>query len=94
MITQPRSKTRGDLLADLAAAVNELTEPRHHTEYLIKTVTETVDANGGRRRKARRTRRRVAHTVTLPGLLAALLDACVPGSSDSTGRGGVRPTVV
>lgn len=46
-------KTRGDLLADLATAINELTEPRHHTEYLIKTVTTEVPSTDGRRRKGK-----------------------------------------
>lgn len=82
-----RPKTRGDLLADLAAAVNELVEPRHHTEFLIKTVTEPVEQSHGRK-KSKRTRRRDKHTVTLPGLLEALLDAAVPGSTDAGGIGG------
>lgn len=75
-------ETRGSLLADLAGAVNELVEPRTHTEYVETTVTEEVPA--GRRRKSKRTRRRVAHTTTLPSLLDSLAEAMVPGA---TGEG-------
>lgn len=88
MNTKPREKTRAELLADLADAVNELVEPRHHTEMLIKTVIESIDVNGGRRRKAKRTRQRQRHTVTLPALLESLRSASVPGSSDSGAGSG------
>jgi hypothetical protein len=88
MSTKPRERTRPELLADLADAINELVEPRHHTEMLIKTVIESIDANGGRRRKAKRTRQRQRHTVTLPALLESLRSASVPGSSENgTGSG-------
>lgn len=82
-MTPRPARTRPQLLTDLADAVTELVEPRHHTEYLIKTVTTSVDANGGRRRKAKRTRQRERHTVTLPGLLQSLSNAVVPGASIS-----------
>jgi hypothetical protein len=79
-------RTRGDLLADLAASINELTERRHHTEHVIRNVTLEVDT--GRRKKARRSRQRTAHTVTLPSLLDSLSLAAVPGASESGPSGG------
>jgi hypothetical protein len=67
--------TRGDLLADLAAAVNELVEPRHHAE-----IYETeVDRGTAKRRRIRR-----RHIITLPSLLQSLEDAMRP----STGEAG------
>lgn len=79
--------TRAELRADLADAVRELTEPRHHVEYLERSVTEVID--DGRRRKGKRTRQRRRHAVTLPSLLQALLEAMTPASSaDSIGGSG------
>jgi hypothetical protein len=69
------TKSRGDMLADLAAAVNELVEPRHHVE------TYETEIDKGTRR--RRTRRR--HLITLPGLLRSLVDAMEPGATGEIG---------
>lgn len=87
-------KTRGDNLADLADSIRELTEPRNHAEFLEVTVTEALPSKNGRRR-AKRTRRRKMHTVTLPCLLIALHDAAAPGAGESgsvTGGFESRPS--
>src|SRR5438874_1120773 len=75
------------MVADLADAVNELTEPRHHVETLEITITETEVT--GRRRKAKRTRQRRKHIVELPSLLESLTEAMVPGATgDPATMGG------
>ena len=81
-------KTRNDLLADLADAVRELTEPRNHTEYREVTVSETVTARKSGKQRTRRTKQRRPHVVTLPGLLDSLRSAAVPGSSEAGSSGG------
>jgi len=63
------SRTRQDMLADLADLVRELTEPRTSTEY-----RETVKIDG-----QKRTRVREPHTITMPGLLQSLMNALEPG---------------
>lgn len=73
-------KTRGQLITDLGEAVDELTEPRTHTEHLEAYVTEDAITRKGKRRTRRR-RVRKAHIVTLPGLIGSLEQAVVPGAS-------------
>lgn len=75
-------ETRGEMLADLAAAINELVEPRHHVEMLEASVTATIVTRSGKTR-SKRTRERRRHTVTLPGLIQCLRDASVPGAGDA-----------
>jgi hypothetical protein len=65
-------RTRGELLAELAGYINDLTEVRHHVE-----IYETEINTGTRRR---RTRRR--HITTQPSLLVFLTQAMEPGSSE------------
>lgn len=77
------TKTRHENLMDLADSIRELTEPRHHTEYVELTVVETVTRRGRTRERRRRERR--AHIIELPGLLQALAQAARPGSSDASG---------
>lgn len=79
--------TRGMLLADLADAINQLLEPRSHSEYVERTITDTVVRRNGKIRQ--RTRKvRVAHAVQFPGLLEALREAAVPGATDTAGSTG------
>lgn len=73
--------TRRELLIDLADAINELTEPRRNVEYLEASVTRTVTTRSGKIR-AKRTRERRKHSVTLPALLDELRSAAIPGSGD------------
>jgi hypothetical protein len=74
---------RRALLMDLADAINELTRPRQHTEYVEQRVTEPTVREGRKRAKSGRVRR--AHHVTMPPLLKQLADASVPGSGISVG---------
>lgn len=74
---------RRQLLIDLADAINELTEPRQNVEYLEASVTRTVVSRSGKIR-AKRTRERRKHTVTLPALLDELRSAAIPGSGDGS----------
>lgn len=81
------TRTRGAMLADLADAVNELVEPRHHTEYFEQNVTDTTTTRRGRTRTRTRKMRR-PHAVTFPGLLESLRQASVPGAADTAGGTG------
>jgi hypothetical protein len=78
------NNSRADNLTDLADAVRQLTQPRHHVEYLEETVTEERATSNGRR-KAKRTRRRRAHHTNQPALLDALADAMIPGATGEPG---------
>lgn len=81
-------KTRGELLADLAGHVNELCDPRLHTEILESSVTVTA-VNTGRGTKSKRTRQRRQHIVTLPSLIDCLTVAMSPSSTgDAASSGG------
>lgn len=67
---------RNDMLADLADAVNELTEPRHEaTRYEVAAKPRTTTA--GKRRRSQSPYE--THVVTLPSLLQSLADAVEPG---------------
>lgn len=70
--------TRGDMLADLAAAVNELTEVRHHVE-----VVEVEKREGTTRKRVRAKR-----VQEFPSLLDALLDAMQPATSGDASAAG------
>lgn len=88
------SNTRSDMLADLADAINELTEPRQNVEIMEASVTKTITTRSGKIR-AKRTRERRKHTVTLPGLLDELRSAAIPGSGEggaATGGFESRPS--
>jgi hypothetical protein len=75
-------RTRAEWLIDLADAVNELTEPRTISEIVEVPLIEEV-VNGRGRRKAKRTRVRRRHTITLPGLIHELGQAAIPGSGEA-----------
>lgn len=80
-----RPVTRGDLLTDLADAINELVDPRDNVEYVEVNITEARPSANGRRKKAKRTRRRRAHHVRLPCLLDSLAAAMIPGATGEPG---------
>lgn len=79
--------TRGELLTDLADAINELTRPTQHVEMLEGSVTRTTSTRNGKIR-AKRTRERRKHTTTLPPLLDELQRAAVPGGGVEAGSMG------
>lgn len=78
---------RRTLLIDLADAVNELTRPRQTTTFIEHSVSRVVTTRTGKRR-AKRTRERRRHVVTLPSLLAELGQAAVPGAAATSGSTG------
>ena len=71
-------RTRGDMLADLAGHVNDLTEIRHHAE--IREVTEVI---GDKRRRVRK-----RHIITMPSLLESLAQAMSPAVTGDTTAAG------
>lgn len=71
-------RTRGDLLADLADHINELTEIRHHAE--IREVTEVF---GDKRKRVRK-----RHIITMPCLLQSLAEAMSPATTGDTTAAG------
>lgn len=80
----PRMQSRSELLTELADAVNELTRPRQTTTFVEHSVTRTVTTRSGKQR-AKRTRERRRHTVTLPSLVTELGNAAVPGAAGTSG---------
>lgn len=70
--------SRGDMLADLADAINELTEIRNHTELI-----EAEERDGLIRRRVRRKR-----IVTFPSLLDELAEAMKPGAAGEASAAG------
>lgn len=84
---QRRDNTRGDLLADLAAAINELTEPRHHVEKYDRTAIIPIDT-GARRKKARRSRERRQHHTSHVSLVIWLCDAAPGADPDGPSMAG------
>ena len=76
-------RTRAEWLIDLADSINELTEPRTISEIVEVPVVVEEIANGRGRRRAKRTRVRRRHTITLPGLIAELGNAAIPGSAEA-----------
>jgi hypothetical protein len=71
-------RTRGDLIADLADHVNDLTQIRHHAE--IREVTETI---GDKRKRVRK-----RHIITMPSLLESLAIAMSPATTGDTTAAG------
>lgn len=71
-------RTRGDLLADLAATINDLTDIRINVELYE---TEVVEGS-------KRTRVRKRHIDTFPSLLDALLEAMQPASTGDSSAAG------
>jgi hypothetical protein len=72
--------SRGELLADLADMIRELTEPRTHTE-----MRDDVQIGAGNKR----TRVRQPHPTVHPSLMQELLNAMTPGADgDAMGTGG------
>jgi len=82
------SETRREMLADLADAINELVEPRQHSEMLEATVIVAEHVTRSGKTRAKRTLERRRHTITLPCLIQSLRDAAVPGAGDSGAASG------